>query len=209
MENPHLAVERFLRDGPTDEEKAAFVDAALTSLTQKSLASESSTASDSLGDILSAVTAVRAVFDTINAKFNSSTYIIWASTNPNLFMFFKYTADWGVFGARWDQGLRASYDLAGKNVSVVDQFDSIYLAKVENIKTEQDRLDAIKALQQFLDNNPDHSDEMSRTFLDLKRDIAAFIDEFRAWVTAMGFIPSLVASIYQANIAALANEIAE
>lgn len=82
MEDPHLTVERFLCDEPTDEEKAAFVETALVLLTQKSLAN--STASGSLGDVLSAVTAVRAVFDTINSKFNSATYVVWAMLSPNI-----------------------------------------------------------------------------------------------------------------------------
>lgn len=76
--------------------------------------------------------------------------------------------------------LRRSCEVASENIDILRRFDMVYLAKVENIQTEQDRIAAIQALEPFiveLDKN-DHSAAMSREFQTLQRDIEAFIAKF-------------------------------
>ncbi|TEB26961.1 hypothetical protein FA13DRAFT_1635159, partial [Coprinellus micaceus] len=79
---------------------------------------------------------------------------------------------------RWRNALKTSIGMASTTADVLKRFDEVYLAKVESIQTEQDRLDAIALLNPFiveLQNN-DQSDKMSREFLELKRDIEAFVN---------------------------------
>ncbi|TEB23024.1 hypothetical protein FA13DRAFT_1818604 [Coprinellus micaceus] len=54
------------------------------------------------------------------------------------------------------------------------RFEKVFLDMVLHIQTEQDRLDVIVELEEFINEDHDTSDQMSRTFLELKRDIDAF-----------------------------------
>ncbi|KAF5322992.1 hypothetical protein D9611_009281 [Ephemerocybe angulata] len=223
--DPHLAVERFLRDGPTVDEKAAFVDAALKYLLQKAVedaakdtsgpvpvmfmttnlfaasqAQPSNTTDSQISETAAMATTVKTVFDQINDMYYSDVCTTWAGSRGDYWPYFGYRSEWTLFGTRWGQGLATSYYLAEKNVDILYRFNAIYLAKVENIATEQDRLDAIAALTQFLDDNPDRSDEMAQTFLNLKRDIAAFITTFSNWIATLGINPSMAANGYKASI---------
>ncbi|EGN94761.1 hypothetical protein SERLA73DRAFT_187817 [Serpula lacrymans var. lacrymans S7.3] len=87
---------------------------------------------------------------------------------------------WVDFQQRWRMCLRHSCKVAAENVHILRRFDTVYLARVENIRTEQDRIAAIQALESFIDEleKNDNSVQMSQEFLTLKRDIADFIGKF-------------------------------
>ena len=55
----------------------------------------------------------------------------------------------------------------------------------------------------------DESDTMSRTFLDLKRDMASFIEKFSKWLSLEGLVPTIIESIYAIQINALQKQLEE
>ncbi|EGN94756.1 hypothetical protein SERLA73DRAFT_187809 [Serpula lacrymans var. lacrymans S7.3] len=93
-----------------------------------------------------------------------------------------------LFTKRWRACLRRSCEVAAENVDILRRFDMVYLAKVENVQTEQDRIAAIQALEPFIDEleKNDHSVQMSQEFLTLKRDIAEFIGRFALKASEFG-----------------------
>jgi len=82
--------------------------------------------------------------------------------------------------------LRDSRDVASQHVAILRRFDQVFLAMVEQIQTNQDRLDVIAELQQFV--NEDHRDSiiMSENFLNLRRDIDHFVQRFDQWIIDQG-----------------------
>ncbi|ELU36186.1 hypothetical protein AG1IA_09784 [Rhizoctonia solani AG-1 IA] len=93
-----------------------------------------------------------------------------------------------VFGLwhsiRWRDCLRFSCQVALDTAEILKP-------QVEAIKSDEDRLKAIAAIEPFiteLEQN-DKSAEMSRKFLDLKRDVAAFGEKYTLSATAVASIP--------------------
>ncbi|KAF5323066.1 hypothetical protein D9611_009350 [Ephemerocybe angulata] len=113
-------------------------------------------------------------------------YLFWPIGIPLM-------GQWVGFKERWRTCLRSSCVLASTTADILKRFDEIYLDKVEKIQTEQDRLAAMQALDALtkeLDAN-DQSADMSRQFLDLKRDIEAFVNKFNLSATKTAIEPLL------------------
>ncbi|GAB1526592.1 hypothetical protein RhiTH_009760 [Rhizoctonia solani] len=99
--------------------------------------------------------------------------------------------EWINLRERWRDCLRFSCQVALDTAEILKRFDQVYLAQVEAIKSDEDRLKAIAAIEPFiteLEQN-DKSAEMSRKFLDLKRDVAAFGEKYTLSATAVASIP--------------------
>ncbi|CCM02035.1 uncharacterized protein FIBRA_04111 [Fibroporia radiculosa] len=97
-----------------------------------------------------------------------------------------YLHEWKGYKGNWVQYLSESRDVASKNITLLKRFDQVFLDMVENIQTNQDRLDATKELQQFIDEKHDDSVQLSQNFLNLKRDIEAFVGKFDQWIVDKG-----------------------
>ncbi|TEB26963.1 hypothetical protein FA13DRAFT_986541 [Coprinellus micaceus] len=68
--------------------------------------------------------------------------------NPSL------VAPWVDLKFRYLDAVRNSIGLAETTVDVLQRFDEVYMAKVEAIQTEQDRLEAIELLETFHREHP-------------------------------------------------------
>jgi len=97
-----------------------------------------------------------------------------------------YNAEWKGYIDRWVAQLSVSRDVASETVALLRRFDQVFLDMVEKIETDQDRLDAIAELQQFVDEEHDRSVEMSKGFLNLKRDIEDFVGRFDRYLIDKG-----------------------
>ncbi|EGN94763.1 hypothetical protein SERLA73DRAFT_187819 [Serpula lacrymans var. lacrymans S7.3] len=93
-----------------------------------------------------------------------------------------YLDEWKGYKADWVKHLSTSRDVASKHVALLKRFDEVFLNMVESIATVQDRKDVIAELQEFIDEKHDDSLEMSQNFLNLKRDIQAFVSRFEEWI---------------------------
>lgn len=94
-----------------------------------------------------------------------------------------YLTKWQGFTQRWKQCLPKSKELATQTAGVLQRFDSDCLDVVNKVAKDQDRLNAIPALQKFIDDmdKQDQSVAMSREILDLKRDIDALVTKMEQW----------------------------
>ncbi|KAG8697442.1 hypothetical protein FRC08_006529 [Ceratobasidium sp. 394] len=94
-----------------------------------------------------------------------------------------YNDQWIEYNKRWVTHLAKSRDVASKNASIVRRFDQVFLATIDDIKTDQDRQDAIKELEAFTnERNDELSTEMYQGFLNLKRDIEDFVKRLYAFI---------------------------
>jgi len=108
---------------------------------------------------------------------------------------------------RWDGYLRDSRVVASEHVTILRRFDQVYLEKVEQIQTNQDRLNVIAELQQFIDEDHSNSTRLSENFLALKRDIEHFVVVFDQWVIDQGVALDNQAKALQAQLVQLLREI--
>ncbi|QRW18352.1 reovirus sigma C capsid domain protein [Rhizoctonia solani] len=106
---------------------------------------------------------------------------------PILILYFE----WIGLKEQWRECLRFSCEVALDTAEVLKRFDQVYLAQVETITSNEDRLKAIAAIEPFileLERN-DKSAEISRRFLNLKRDVAAFGERYLISATAVVVVP--------------------
>ncbi|KAF6748031.1 hypothetical protein DFP72DRAFT_1146861 [Ephemerocybe angulata] len=93
-----------------------------------------------------------------------------------------YYAEWTIYNQKWVDHLSLSRDVASEHAAVLKRFDQVFIEMVQSIKTNQDRLDVIAELGQFINEDHDRSSEMSQGFLNLKRDVEDFVGRFDAWI---------------------------
>ncbi|CAE6482517.1 unnamed protein product [Rhizoctonia solani] len=106
---------------------------------------------------------------------------------PILILYFE----WIGLKEQWRECLRFSCEVALDTAEVLKRFDQVYLAQVETITSNEDRLKAIAAIEPFileLERN-DKSAEISRRFLNLMRDVAAFGERYLISATAVVVVP--------------------
>ncbi|GAB1527224.1 hypothetical protein RhiTH_010399 [Rhizoctonia solani] len=127
----------------------------------------------------------------IDDVFNQQAQILLGLIVFGLWPLLLLYQEWINLRERWRDCLRFSCQVALDTAEILKRFDQVYLAQVEAIKSDEDRLKAIAAIEPFiteLEQN-DKSAEMSRKFLDLKRDVAAFGEKYTLSATAVASIP--------------------
>ncbi|CAE6472317.1 unnamed protein product [Rhizoctonia solani] len=127
----------------------------------------------------------------IDDVFNQQAQILLGLIVVRLWPLLLLYQEWINLRERWRDCLRFSCQVALDTAEILKRFDQVYLAQVEAIKSDEDRLKAIAAIEPFiteLEQN-DKSAEMSRKFLDLKRDVAAFGEKYTLSATAVASIP--------------------
>ncbi|KAJ2923912.1 hypothetical protein H1R20_g13183, partial [Candolleomyces eurysporus] len=162
-EETQLIIQRWQKGGLTDEEKDEFLTTSSKLLADK--------------------TAVEALVELI---LSGILFATWPVGNP-------LVQKWVSFKERWRASLYLSVGVADSTGDVLERFDQVYLAQVANIETEQDRVNAVNALRPFISEleKDERSATMSRQFLDLKRDIEAFVFEFNSSALAPAVAPLL------------------
>ncbi|EGO20234.1 hypothetical protein SERLADRAFT_477618, partial [Serpula lacrymans var. lacrymans S7.9] len=170
-------LQRWEQDGPTEEEKNEF---AVTALAQLNDPGQTKRFQDNISQIADLALSIDKTFSDVQQRL-----VLCAIVFPFIFVL---CLQWEDFRQRWRACLRRSCEVAAENVDILRRFDMVYLAKVENVQTEQDRIAAIQALEPFIDEleKNDHSVQMSQEFLTLKRDIAEFIGRFALKASEFG-----------------------
>jgi hypothetical protein len=115
--------------------------------------------------------------------------------------------EWRTYRARWETYLRQSRDVASEHIVILRRFDKVFLEMVEMVRTDADREEVIKELQQFIDEDHSDSTEMSQNFLNLKRDIENFARKFAKWIVDTGIELENEAKELQEKIAEILKEI--
>jgi hypothetical protein len=165
--------------GPSEEEQIEFAKAALEELRDPA---QKPQFAENVKEVGTWANEVDAAFDRVTRGFVSLTEKYGAQF-PDLS---TYLDRWKTYEARWIQYLRDSRDVASTHIAILRRFDKIFLELVESIVTNQDRLDVIKELQQFIDEDHSDSIRLSQNFLNLKRDIEYFVEEFGQWIVDKG-----------------------
>ncbi|KAG9090350.1 hypothetical protein FS749_000622 [Ceratobasidium sp. UAMH 11750] len=96
-----------------------------------------------------------------------------------------YFEEWKTYNQRWTTQLLLSRDVASRHASDLKSpfgFDEVFLTMIQEIKTDQDREDAIKELGQFANEDHTESENMAPGFTSLKADIERFVVRFDGWV---------------------------
>lgn len=88
--------------------------------------------------------------------------------------------EWRDFRMRYRDTMMNSSVTAESIRTILQEFEKVYLAQVESIQTEQDRLNAIAKMEYFISelDQWDKSQIVMRDLLQLKRDIDAFVAKF-------------------------------
>ncbi|RXW21609.1 hypothetical protein EST38_g4257 [Candolleomyces aberdarensis] len=168
-------IRRWQKDGPTEEERDGFVTKASDLLTD----------SDAVNEFLARVSEAANLAKAIESVFaqNEGLLLLWFLS--------PLVPEWDALWDRFRSCVRYSCDIALNTMSILQRFDAVYLAQVETIQTEQDRQNAIAALEPFIAEleTTDISDELSRQFLDLKRDIEYFGQKYSVFSEKNAIIP--------------------
>ncbi|KAF6748032.1 hypothetical protein DFP72DRAFT_583515 [Ephemerocybe angulata] len=93
-----------------------------------------------------------------------------------------YYSEWSKYNQDWITHLLLSRDVASEHMSVLKRFDQVFIDMVQNITTDDERMDVISELDQFVSEDHDRSAEMSQGFLNLKAHIEDFVVRFSAWI---------------------------
>ncbi|KAF6748029.1 hypothetical protein DFP72DRAFT_820981 [Ephemerocybe angulata] len=118
-----------------------------------------------------------------------------------------YNTEWIGYNTRWVSHLNLSRDVASGHVALLRRFDQVFLDMVESISSDQDRLEVIQELQQFMDEKGDRSTEMKDNFLNLKRDITDFVVRLDKYIADQGVQLADLAAQLKLDIEGLEGEI--
>ncbi|KAJ2925335.1 hypothetical protein H1R20_g11797, partial [Candolleomyces eurysporus] len=195
-------VKQWNQNGFSTDTKYEFVDTAIEHInTLEDL-------EEKLSGVGSAARAVDATLDGIAQTFQSPDLAAAWSFQVGLELM-GFGIQSLTFKGRWEDLLKLSCKVGNDTKDVLRRFDQVYLDKVENIQTDEDRLEAIKALGEFTNESQDRSDEMSRSLLEFKRAVAHFVERFGGWVASKGLVPSLTANVLKTQINNLLAQIEE
>ncbi|CCM00800.1 uncharacterized protein FIBRA_02842 [Fibroporia radiculosa] len=165
--------------GPTDDEKAKFTSDALGELRKDD---QVKIFEDNVKQVGVWANQVDAAFDNVTRGFESMN-TKYGQQFPEIS---AYLNEWKGYKGSWVQYLANSRNVASTHITILRRFDQVFLNMVENIKTDQDRVAVIGELQKFIDEKHDDSTQMSQDFLNLKRDIEAFVGRFDQWIVDKG-----------------------
>ncbi|KAF5323130.1 hypothetical protein D9611_009382 [Ephemerocybe angulata] len=136
--------------------------------------------------------------------------------------------EWRGLNQQWIQHLLLSRDVAAEHSAILRRFDRVFLDMVLHIQTDQDRLDVIVELEEFIvrlffhhpeptttdtlvhdrqNEEHDNSHKMSRAFLELKRDIRNFVQRLDRYIDEQGTALLDAAKALRTQIEALTTEI--
>ncbi|KAF6744264.1 hypothetical protein DFP72DRAFT_929589 [Ephemerocybe angulata] len=115
--------------------------------------------------------------------------------------------EWRGLNQQWIQHLLLSRDVAAEHSAILRRFDRVFLDMVLHIQTDQDRLDVIVELEEFINEEHDNSHKMSRAFLELKRDIRNFVQRLDRYIDEQGTALLDAAKALRTQIEALTAEI--
>ncbi|KAJ2925329.1 hypothetical protein H1R20_g11798, partial [Candolleomyces eurysporus] len=191
---------RWQQEGPTESEREQFVDDAIAQLNDSEQVKKFQA---NIAEIADASMTIDKTFSDIGRAFDWIVKLLGSSASGIK----GYHDQWKEFQQRWRTCLHQSIDVATDSIEFLKRFDKIYLTQVENIKTEEDRQAAIKALQEFTEEKHDGSVQMSQGFLGIKRDIEDFVRRFDQWVADQGTALSGEANQLRDDINRLQGEI--
>ncbi|KAJ2927005.1 hypothetical protein H1R20_g10099, partial [Candolleomyces eurysporus] len=175
----HLLATWAANGGPSDDEVIQYATEITSQLEDDEMVKKFQ---ENVKEVGTWANEVDASFDRVSRKFDDMV----AEYGKDFPGFSNYNSEWKGFNQRWVEHLMLSRDVASEHVAILRRFDQVFLDMVESIQSDQDRKDVIVELQSFIDEKHDRSDEMSRGFLDLKRDIEAFVPELDAWIKEQG-----------------------
>ncbi|KAJ2918841.1 hypothetical protein MD484_g1628, partial [Candolleomyces efflorescens] len=164
---------RWKAQGPTDAEVIAYCDAAIAELD-----SNPTEFQKNVQEVGVWANEIDASFDRITRNL-SDIVTKYGKDFPKLS---EFSDEWTGYNKRWVADLLLSRNVASEQAGVLNRFDKVFLEIVQEIKTEQDRLDAITELQSFIDEDHTSSQQMSQAFLTLKRDIDHFVVRLDAYL---------------------------
>jgi len=185
--------------GPTDEEKIEFAEGALHELRND----PDQHFQENVKLVGFWANRVDASINTVTRRFEALA-VQFAIQFPQLAL---YLQEWRNFKLRWESYVRDSGKVASQHVEILRRFDNVFLAMVEQIQTDQDRLDVIAELQQFIDEDHSDSIRMSENFHNLKRDIDHFVQRFDQWIIDQGVALDNQARVLQGQIAEIQRQI--
>ncbi|KAJ2912436.1 hypothetical protein MD484_g7985, partial [Candolleomyces efflorescens] len=156
---------RWQKDGPTDAERDTFVAKASSLLSS----------SEQVKLFQERVAKCAKLANDVDRVFLGQTVKLLAASMSFPFLY-AAVKEWQGLTDRWRACIRLSCELATDTANILQRFDTLCLSLLETIETEQDRLNAIAALEPFIAelSNNDKSAEMSRQFMELKRDVHDF-----------------------------------
>jgi len=185
--------------GPSDDEVIEFAEGALRELRND----PNQQFQDNVKQVAVWANQVDASFNTVTRGFEDMVSR-YGQQFPQLA---NYLNEWKGYQTRWNTYLRDSRDVASQHVAILRRFDQVFLAMVEQIQTNQDRLDVIAELQQFIDEDHSDSIRMSDNFLTLRRDIDHFVQRFDQWIIDQGVVLENEAKELQRQIEGIQKEI--
>jgi hypothetical protein len=109
--------------------------------------------------------------------------------------------------ARWVTALWPSRDVASEMSAVLQRYDQVFLAMIEDIKTDQDRQDVIKELINFSNESHLTAAQMAINFRSLSTDVTGFGSRFATYLEQKQVTLDQAAIRLQAEITALQAEI--
>ncbi|CCM02048.1 uncharacterized protein FIBRA_04124 [Fibroporia radiculosa] len=186
--------------GPTEQEQIQYANAALKELDNEDQVKKFQ---DNVKQVGVWANQLDTAFDHVTRGFEDMV-AKYGKDFPDIS---AYLNEWKGYKGNWVQYLLDSRDVASKNITLLKRFDQIFLDMVENIQTDQDRLDVMKELEQFIDEKHDDSVQLSQNFLNLKRDIEAFVDKFDQWIVEKGVELEVEAKQLKQQIAGLQGEV--
>lgn len=170
-------LEGYRTSGVSQAESDKFVQGAIDALEE-----DKGTFAENVAQVATWAVQIDEAFDRVTRGLTALT-AEFSGTFPKLV---EFRDEWKDYNSRWVSHLALSRDVASEHASVLNRFDKVFLDMVEQIRTNQDRLDVIAELGQFANEDHDRSTEMSQGFLNLKRDVEDFVVRFDAWIEKTG-----------------------
>ncbi|KAG9087879.1 hypothetical protein FS749_002578 [Ceratobasidium sp. UAMH 11750] len=171
----HLLSTWSAKSGPSDEEVIKYADDVTKQLEDGDM---QKTFIENVAQVGTWANQVDEAFDRVTKSFAK----LKNEIGKELPEFGGYNDQWIEYNKRWVTHLAKSRDVASKNAGNLRRFDQVFLSLIDDIKTDQDRQDAIKELEAFTNEPNDESTEMYQGFLNLKRDIEDFVKRLNAFI---------------------------
>ncbi|KAF6744263.1 hypothetical protein DFP72DRAFT_83772 [Ephemerocybe angulata] len=119
----------------------------------------------------------------------------------------NYLDEWKGLNQQWVEHLLMSREVATEHGIILRRFDRWFLDMILHIDDQEDRLDAIIDLEEFILEKHDKPQKMSQAWPDLRREIRSFVSRLDHYIKELGVELNEAARILRAQIGDLAKEI--
>ncbi|KAJ2914564.1 hypothetical protein MD484_g5834, partial [Candolleomyces efflorescens] len=164
-------------DAPTDADKKQFCQAAIAALDDPANVSQFQKDIEGIG---ASAVEIDQAFDRVSRGFKAMVDN-HGSDFPEVA---GYKNEWDAYQVRWVTNLWQSRDVASEMVAVLKRYDEVYLAMIDDIKTEGDLSDVVKEFTHFAAEEHLTSKTMANNFKVLETDVVGFGNRFSAYLEA-------------------------